>query len=168
MAAKDPTIWLLAEAVQDCIQAVDGTGNWNYDLSGSGTVVFDERLNSKNMKVIIGPVVSSPADATLQVNYKTIEYYIFANVGSQTSYQNRLEASMRLAHDIARSLSTTAIRAALNAVDTDDGTRGNNIRDTRIDALQCGGLPDSNNLGTLQMILTVRIGKDNSGSSGGF
>lgn len=166
MAASDPSIWIMAQAVQDCIQAVDGTGDWNYDLSGSGTVAFDERLNTKNMKVIIGPVTVGPNDATVQVNYKTIDFYIFANVGSQTSYSNRLEASMRLAHDIARSLSTLTIRAAMDAIEANRGS--NNIRKSRIDTLQCGGLPDYNNLGTLQMILSVEIGKDNSGSSGGF
>lgn len=166
MAAKDPSIWIMAQAVQDCIQVVDGTGDWNYDLSGSGTVVFDEQLNTKSMKVIIGPVVVSPIDATIQRNYKTVEYYIFATVGSQTNYSNRFEASMRLAHDIARSLSTLTIRAAMNAIDS--GRGNDNILRTRVDTLQCGGLPDYNNLGTLQMILTIDIGKDNSGSSGGF
>lgn len=165
MAVKDPTIWILAQAVQDCIQAVDGTGDWNYDLSGSDTVTFDERIGTKQLKVIVGPLVISPDDADLHVNRKTIEYYIFGSVGVQSGYSSRLEANTRLAHDIARSLSTSALKAATDAVETD---RGYDIFSTRIDTLQCGGLPDYNNLGTLQMILSIRIQRNNSGPRGGF
>lgn len=168
MASKDPSIWLAAQAIQDAIQAVDGTGDWNFDLSGSGTVTFEERLTSRDLRVIIGPVsIVSGTDDTIRKNSLSVQYYVFAQTGTVASsnYPTRFEAVCRLGHDIARACSTAALQAALEAIETG---RGDDILRTRADEFSGGGLPDGQGLGELAMIITIEFKKRVQGANGGF
>ena len=168
MAAKDPSIWLTALAIQDAIQAVDGTGDWNYDLSGPGTVAMDERLQSRNVKVIIGPVNTDSGDNdTIRHNSIRAQYYVFATTGSTASdgYETRFEAVCRLGHDIVRACSTKALQAALEAL---EAGRGEDIEKTRADQFSGGGLPDQAGLGELALIITVQFKRRVQGANGGL
>lgn len=173
MAAKDPVAWVVLQAMEDLLQAVDGTGDWNYDLSGTNVVQLGEVLPknrdpslSNGRRLVIGPVTFSTLRSERNLFYDGLRMgvYIYASAGLVNDYPTRIEALLRLGHDVTRALSLVALQAAMSTIETDKGCQI--VAVDRFD-LDASGLPERD-LGGVAFLYSIDYRTRDRGSTGGI
>lgn len=156
--AVEPTAILVLDAIVAQLQTVDGTGDWNFDLSGSGTVYLDERVvdpNHSPCSVVIGPAHVNLDDALttpfLKGRSMTMHAYCFVP-GNDNDYAARLKQALRLQQDVSRVLDD--MQAFRVAVSAQEANRGNAV--VSIDTSQhiATGLRDGK-IGSAYVAITI-------------
>lgn len=155
-----PFIEHLIDAVVDCLQAVDGTGDWNNDLSGTGTVAIAEKLTTAITVAVAAPDLDRDRTVvTLGEQDRAARFLLMGQVGG-TGYEARLKAAFRLEHDVVRAVNMQTLTAALNAISSG---LGNQLKKVDFDAASMDGHNDPNLLGNFLIRLTCvyRVGNYN-------
>lgn len=174
MAAKDPVALIVLEAMEDLLQAVDGTGDWNFDLSGTGVVQIGEILPkmrdpsvSNGRRVVIGPMQfgTLPQESNLFRDAMTMGVYVYAGAGIVADYPNRAKALLRLTHDITRALAFKALRDQVNTLES--GKANNTLIAIRRFDGDISGLKE-HDLGGTAFLFSLDYRTPNRGVTGGI
>lgn len=158
--AVEPLTNLIMDAIVDRLQTVDGTGVWNFDLSGSGTVYINERITDPNHSPCSVAVAPTHVDRergsgldTPWLKGRAMSLYVYCAVpGNIGDYETRLKQANRLGQDVTRVLADPkALRVAVDAI---EANRSNAIVMVDVERQVFTGLADGK-AGSYACIVTI-------------